>query len=383
MDKSTVLGPFPRDEHAQFDEVEWLLDQLHEEGNPQTLIDVGAHLGNVFKPFANKNWVVHAIEPYPPHFETLSLRYQDQENVILHKVAISDSSGGTLPFYASYESSGINTLTPFRSSHRKVGDVDITTLAHLVDAFSIEQVDFLKIDTEGHDLMALKGFPWKRLRPRVVVCEFEDAKTMPIGYNMEEMAAFLETRGYTVLISEWHPILRYGIPHDWHALKKYPASLTDETSWGNLIAIRDSHDLSALIKSAESHGSFYDDVLVAKSIHGANPEQDGKVLSALLEGMRIVLFGAGGSGQIALQSLRKIRCNILCFADNDKKKQGSAIETIPVVGPDDLLDLRFDLILIASDYAQEIYRELISMGLPDEKIRIFHVCIGLEENAGQ
>lgn len=378
MDNSTLLGPFRRDQHAQFDEIEWLLERFHEDQFPQTLIDVGAHLGNVFKPFASINWVVHAIEPYQPHFETLSLRYQSQQNVFLHKVAISDSSGGTLPFYASYESSGINTLTPFRSSHRKVDEVDITTLAQLIEDFSIKQVDFLKVDTEGHDLIALKGFPWKQFKPRVVVCEFEDAKTVPIGYTMEEMATFLENHGYTVLISEWHPILRYGIPHDWHNLKKFPATLPDATSWGNLIAIRDTSDLSPLIESAESYCSFYDDILVAKSIHGANPKQDGKVLGALLEGMRIVVFGAGGSGQIALKSLRKIRCDILCFADNDKQKQGSEIEKLPVLNPQELINQDFDLILIASDYAQDIYRELITMGLPDEKIRIFHVCIGID-----
>ncbi len=379
MSGDPVIGPFPRDRHTQFDETQWLFDLLHDPRGAQTMIDVGAHLGAVLKPFANSGWKVHAIEPYPPHFDALSQRYRSNRNVVLHKVAISNSTGARIPFYASYESSGINSLTPFRSSHRKIGEVETTTLAHLVDAGAIEQVDFLKIDTEGHDMMALQGFPWSQIKPRIVVCEFEDAKTKPIGYRTEEMARFLENRGYTVLISIWHPIVRYGVPHDWQALQRFPSPLPDETSWGNLIALRDSQDVAPLVESAESYCSFSDGALVAKSIHGANPEQDAKVLSTLLADLRIVVFGAGGSGRIALRSLRKIRCEVLCFADNDSGKQGSDVDGLPVVGVQDLLGKPFDLILIASDYAQEIYRDLISKGLPDEKIRIFHVCIGLEE----
>ena len=378
MDKAPLFGPFRRDQRAQFDEIKWLFEAVNDESNPQTLIDVGAHLGNVFKSFAEADWEVHAIEPYPPHFEALSLRCDNQVNVHLHKVAIGDSNGTTLPFYASYESSGINSLSPFRSSHRKVAEVAVTTLAHLVESQSINRVDFLKIDTEGYDLMALKGFPWRKFLPRIVVCEFEDAKTMPVGYKMEEMAMLLETHGYRVLVSEWHPIDRYGIPHDWHALRKFPATLETEKTWGNLIAIRDSSDLSLLIETAASHCSFYDDVLVAKSIHGANPELDGKVLGALLEGMQIVIFGAGGSGQIALHSIRNIECEVLCFADNDPNKHGSKLHGLPVVSAQELSTMPLDLILIASDFAQDIYRDLISIGLPDEKIRIFHVCIGFE-----
>ncbi len=380
MSKSTLIGPFTKDQHAQFDETHWIFDQICDGEITQTMIDVGAHLGNVFKPFASAEWIVHAIEPYQPHYETLSLRYPNHQNVFLHKVAISDSPDKMIPFYASYESSGINSLTPFRPSHRKVDEVETTTLAHLIEKGSIDRVDFLKIDTEGHDLMALKGFPWNQFKPRIILCEFENAKSVPLGYKMEDMASFLESKGYAVLMSEWHPIARYGIPHDWRALRELPASLANSSSWGNLIAIRDPMDASALIEKANAYCSFHDDTLVAKSIHGANPEQDGKVLSALLSGMRVVLFGAGGSGQIALRSLRKISCEIVCFADNDAQKHGSQIEEIPVMGPQDLSSQDFDLILIASDYAQDIYRELISIGMPDEKIRIFHVSIGLEGN---
>src|SRR3546814_302056 len=110
----------------------------------------------------------------------------------------------------------------------------------------IDGVDFLKVDTEGHDLFALKGFPWERFRPAVIECEFEDAKTVPLGYTFHDMARFLLEKGYRVLVSEWHPIIRYGVRHDWRRLVAYPCELSDEVAWGNILAFRDPVDESKL-----------------------------------------------------------------------------------------------------------------------------------------
>jgi hypothetical protein len=77
-------------------------------------------------------------------------------------------------------------------------------------------VDFLKIDTEGFDLMVLKGYPWTQSpRPRVILCEFEDAKTVPLGYDFHQLAAFLVGEGYQLIISEWYPVKAYGGLHRW------------------------------------------------------------------------------------------------------------------------------------------------------------------------
>ena len=43
-------------------------------------------------------------------------------------------------------------------------------------------------------------------------------------------------RGYSVLLSEWHPIERYGIRHSWRRLRRYPTEIS-EHAWGNFIAL--------------------------------------------------------------------------------------------------------------------------------------------------
>lgn len=98
----------------------------------------------------------------------------------------------------------------------------------------------------------LQGFPWERGQPAVIECEFEDTKTVPLGYTFHDLARFLVERGYTVYVSEWHPIIRYGIRHDWRALMRYPCELADPKGWGNLLAFRDGIDEELLVRTVKA-----------------------------------------------------------------------------------------------------------------------------------
>jgi hypothetical protein len=55
--------------------------------------------------------------------------------------------------------------------------------------------------------------------------------------NFNDMAKYLINKGYDLYVSEWHPIIKYGIQHDWCRLVKYPCELISPRSWGNIIAI--------------------------------------------------------------------------------------------------------------------------------------------------
>ena len=115
----------------------------------------------------------------------------------------------------------------------------MTSIREIVAEHRINHVDFLKIDVEGLELDVLKGVPWEDDKPSVILAEFEDSKTLQHGYSWEDLADFLLERDYTVFVSEWHPIVRYGIPHDWRAIRRYPCPLYDQDGWGNLLAFAD------------------------------------------------------------------------------------------------------------------------------------------------
>lgn len=219
---------------ASFDEVAIARRVLG--SSPGVMVDVGAHVGGTALPFARAGWEVYAFEPDGVNRELLQDALSQFSNVTVVPAAVADRPGSA-PLYRSDVSSGISALSAFHPSHRVVGRVDVVRLADYFEQEGIHHVDFLKVDTEGHDLFVLQGVPWSRVRPRVVLCEFEDRKTQPLGYGYTDLAEFLLARNYTVLVSEWHPIVEYGSEHQWRHLRRYPHRLEDPESWGNLLAV--------------------------------------------------------------------------------------------------------------------------------------------------
>src|SRR5690606_7429513 len=120
--------------------------------------------------------------------------------------------------------------------------VETITLKHALEDNNIDHVSFLKVDTEGADFLALKGFDWVRLKPEMVMVEFMDERSIKnFNYTHHDMVKFMEGKGYTCFVSEWEPIKQYGIkgqigePHRWIQCVKYP--FDHDPSWGNLIFV--------------------------------------------------------------------------------------------------------------------------------------------------
>jgi len=229
-------------------------------GRQRTMIDVGAFFGGTCKPFVTSNWRVLAIEPDPVKHEKLrAVSTTPDFSVLTCAVADPASAGRTLSFYTSPESPGISSLLPFRDTHSVATQVPVRTLADVMDEHRITQVDYLKVDAEGYDLKVLQGFPWHRFTsdhlPLAVMAEFEDAKTTKLNTTTHDLGCFLVQLGYTVFISEWKPIVRYGITHTWSRITDYPCELENKNAWGNFIAVRTpelTHRLRELIARHEA-----------------------------------------------------------------------------------------------------------------------------------
>lgn len=231
------LRSFLRFGRGPFSEADLIWSHFARQPRQGVMIDVGAHFGESSEPYLEMKWQVLAFEPDAANRRKLveSLRLPGMQ---LFDSALGDVQREGVPFYASAESDGISGLSAFRESHRETQRVQLTTLAAILQAHPVPQVDFLKIDTEGHDLFVLRGFPWETYHPEVVLCEFEDRKTRPLGYNFRDMGDFLLARGYEVYLSEWRPIVRYGAQHRWRNWSSYPCGVADENAWGNFVACR-------------------------------------------------------------------------------------------------------------------------------------------------
>jgi len=209
------------------------------------MIDVGAHTGSTLKPFLQRGWRVIAAEPDAAKLPTLQ-RFESNECFALLPIALGDSEESDRPFFTSNESTGISSLIPFRASHVQSASVRVTTLARVIEEQSIDRIDFLKIDTEGFDERVLRGFPWWRLKPEMILCEFDEQKTRGVEYDYRSLGGLLLAQGYHVFISEWHPIVRYGGNHRWRNIRPFPSQLIHPGAWGNFIALRAGADLARL-----------------------------------------------------------------------------------------------------------------------------------------
>jgi len=228
----------PRAERVQLGEHDFVFDLIGDADFPHTMVDVGAHYGGSLAPFAKADWRVFAFEPDPANRAHLLKAVKGAKNVIVSEDAVCDREGDTLPFYSSEESTGISGLTAFRETHREVARVQTTTLNAVLKQHGVSDLGFLKIDVEGLELSVLKGLDFGKVKPRVVLLEFEDAKTTPLGYDSHDLAGYLMSFGYTVYSSEWWPIERYGVRHSWRRFVRYPCDIPS-VAWGNFIAFLD------------------------------------------------------------------------------------------------------------------------------------------------
>lgn len=227
-----------------FDEIR-LLQRYEFESSSPLLVDVGAHHGNVSFPFACKDWRVIAFEPEKVNREAFLEKLKDFPDVTCIDKAVTDESGNIVPFFVSEEHYGIHSLKPFHESHVHKYEVETVRLDEVLEEHKVERVTLLKVDIEGADFLALKGFDVNKYKPEIVMLEFmDDRSSVNFGYTHHDVVHFMGERGYTAFVSEWAPIKEYGREgmqsevHEWLQCAPYP--LDHQPSWGNLIFLPDA-----------------------------------------------------------------------------------------------------------------------------------------------
>ncbi|MDQ6997176.1 MAG: FkbM family methyltransferase [Mariprofundus sp.] len=225
--------------NTQFDERNIIYDFLNFKKG--VMFDVGSMDGSSFMPFLLKKWHIFAFEPDKDNYKNIN-QYLKKWNfkIDLFEKAVSDIEE-TQIFYKSNASTGIPSLLKFNKDQVPSHEVNTVVLKKIIEKNDINNIDFLKIDVEGYDLMALKGFDFSRLKPRIIMCEFEDKKTKLLNYTVLDMANFLKDKGYYLIYSIWFPIKEYGTQHNF---KKMSIDFKDIdfNDWGNIIAFSSETD---------------------------------------------------------------------------------------------------------------------------------------------
>lgn len=159
-------------------------------------IDIGAHVGLWSMWLVKLFEQVHAFEPVGLHEEIF---HRNVPEALFHPFALGDENVKTqmrVPKHqscTSYIDSSVKGIRDETHVDMDLVDVEMRTL----DSFAFENVDFIKIDTEGYELNVVKGAleTIKRWRPNIVV----EQADLDVYYGQEPKAALklLESLGMT------------------------------------------------------------------------------------------------------------------------------------------------------------------------------------------
>ncbi|NKB51939.1 MAG: FkbM family methyltransferase [Rhizobiaceae bacterium] len=125
--------------------------------NRRICLDIGANIGNHALVFADHFDRVEAFEVNPRTFKLLSFNAELNEAIHPHNIGVSDSKGemigqGTMRNMASF------SLEPgWTPEVNQSMTVEVDRLDDMLTDEQQSQVDFVKIDIEGHEPAALRG----------------------------------------------------------------------------------------------------------------------------------------------------------------------------------------------------------------------------------
>jgi FkbM family methyltransferase len=140
-------------------------------------VDVGGGhpvADNVSYWFYLRGWRGLVIEPQPRLFD----RYRFLRPRDIAVQSLVGRSIGEVDFHVFDTFHGLSTTVEHHA--RRAAEIGaaykttrqpVTTLSSLLEAHSVERIDFLKVDVEGAEGEVFAGLDWSRWRPRIIVAE--------------------------------------------------------------------------------------------------------------------------------------------------------------------------------------------------------------------
>jgi hypothetical protein len=84
---------------------------------------------------------------------------------------------------------------------------------------------------------------------------------------------------------------------------------------------------------------------------------------------KVIIFGTAGTGQKLFKKIKNTE-DVLCFSDNNEKLWGTELEGKKIVNPNELVNMEFDFIHVASMCGlAAITEQLVGLGIPRYKMK--------------
>jgi FkbM family methyltransferase len=163
--------------------------------NFRTAIDGGAHIGTWAVSMAASFERVYAFEPIRETFDCLvaNIRERGCSNITTRESALSDVNGtASIGWDRRHQADGNTGSKYIRMNVNGSGALAVNRL----DDLNIQDVDLLKLDIEGAELLALKGAEYmiKTCHPMVIV-EVKQGYGARFGYLDDAVEKYLVSLG--------------------------------------------------------------------------------------------------------------------------------------------------------------------------------------------
>ena len=178
-------------------EIETILSMLDKDS---VYVDVGANIGTHSVSIAPHVAHVHAFEPNFENLYLLERNTKSHQNITVYSKAASDHKE------FGYTEFNFGKTVYARATHKGQHPRETLNRSKLLDSYEWPRVDFVKIDTEGHELQVLQGMGYilSNNRPCMLV-EMQDETKYSEIYDWLSM---FEYKMY------WFPVATYN-PNNW------------------------------------------------------------------------------------------------------------------------------------------------------------------------
>jgi FkbM family methyltransferase len=151
---------------------DYILSYVFGEQASGVYVDVGVNDPNKLNSsvyFHQKGWKGVNIEPIKNHYDDLVKSRPGQINI---NKAISNYKGiAKFNFITNCDGHSSLKANSNKKNETEIVEVNVDTLTNIFTEYSINEIDFLKIDVEGSELEVVEGLDLKRFRPKVIVLE--------------------------------------------------------------------------------------------------------------------------------------------------------------------------------------------------------------------
>ncbi len=186
---------------------------------PITVFDVGAHYGETIKLFSNKLKIkkIYSFEASPKNFKILNknfIKYRS-EKIKIYNFGLGDKISNSFINQAiESSSSSINKLnkdSKYFMKKLKILNIKnkdlfshqipikIFTLDHFIENNEIENVDLLKIDTEGYEFNIIKGLSKYSHKIKLIYFEHHYDDMIIKNYKFGDIHQLLNNKNFMMI----------------------------------------------------------------------------------------------------------------------------------------------------------------------------------------